>query len=577
MAYAFKAVDELLDPSQQKQNIFASDPTQQGAPGMPQDQGVKTSTEGQVSQESGTSNVTPTKQASVQSSDTGQADKAAIKANSGKITQPQAVTNVQSQLQAKQQNLQAEADKYVQQGRDQQNYNVSTENTEKAIKGDADQQQALRTLLDRKNVNQAEEFKPSDVSVADADLINTEAGLRKLVGKGQGPQYTQGMAAFDAQSLRRAPEFSNLMKMIQGQQNDLRKTAQDYAGSKRKEVEDFGAQQLTAAQKQARDYLGSQAGSIDEMNAQEAAAYNASLDRMRQDGLGRANYNALDEARIALSNRLRGTDPNLANLAASAKVDPAQFARIRDNASANDFVSSDEAQRFNSIMGLLGQGGSTRSESMPLGANYSYDQDALQNALLEQVQGTKQQKDTRSKSQIEQIMAEANKSAEQGNLDRGYFASKAAEQEANRIAKEAGLDGVAGNVNFENFTQYGDRLAGNNALNQQQVNKLNNLYKNMGDQTRIQYQDPGQAYNFNKNDYIKALQDAQLAEEQRRQNPPDRSIPGIDNSSIGGAFSDLAKQGISTLGTAPGAIASDIGKTLSEKQKSAFKKLGLRG
>lgn len=416
MAYAYKAIDDLLAQGQPKQNIFASEGAPQaGQAGAPQDQGVKTSTEGEVSSEPSS----PTqKQASVDAGSPSQADKAAIKANAGKAGQPQAISNVQSQLQARDQQLQNEANKYVQQGRAAQDYSFGKENTEKAIKGDQEQRQNLIGLLGRKNTNQVEEFKPSDVNVADANLINTEAGLRNLVARGQGPQYTQGMAAFDAQALRRSPDFANLMKMIQGQQEDLRKKAQDYAGSKRKEVEDFGAQQLAKAQDEAKGYLGSEAAAIDAANQQEADAANKRLAELRTKGLGRANYQALDDARMLLGRDLRQVDPKLANEIASAKVDPARFASIRDDYAGSDFVSAPEAERFNAIMGLLGQG-AVRGESGPLAPVYQYNQKALQNALLDQAKGSLSKKNEKAKAKAE------------------AKAKKAAEAEAARVAQEA--------------------------------------------------------------------------------------------------------------------------------------------
>lgn len=585
MAYAFNAIDEIMDPSQQKQNIFASDNAQGAPSGANQQQGgVKTSTEGDLGTQESSGG---SKQAPAPVADSSQADRAAVKANAGKSGQPAAISNVQSQLQSANQRLQDESSAYVQKGKAAQNYSLDTGSLQKAAEGNAEKGSSVAALLGRKTINPVDEFKPSDVNVSDANLLNTEAGLQNLVARGQGPQYTRGMAAFDTQSLRRNPEFSNLMKMIQNQQSDLQKQASANPDLRRKEVEDYGNAQLTQAQQAARGYLGNEASQIDAQNAAEAAKANQRLAGLRTTGVDKNSQVKLSlakqAAQKAVQAQLAQNDPTAAGHVNSAKVDPNQFVKIRDNYSANDFVDANEALRFNNIAKLLGTGG-VRSAALDRGKDYSLDTAGLQKAIMQGAQGIKGEKNKATQSQIQQIMEQANQAAETGNASRGYTASKAAEEDAMNALREAGIDTrVSPGVNAEDFTKYGEKLTPQTALNQAQVTQLNRAYQSMGDPTRVQYQDPGQAYNFDKSGYISAVQRIRDEQQQQEQREAEAAAqeqydanPGSSSQSAEGAINDFAKSGLQQAAKVPGAIVGDIGRRVSQETKNALKKLGLR-
>lgn len=590
MAYAFKAVDQLLDPSQQKQDIFANNGEAAPAAGTnttPMQQDVKTSTEGQVDQggsTSGGSSQTKQTQPSA-TTDTSASDRAAFNANAGKSAQPSAISNVQSQLQDRSKALQDESNAYLQQGKAAQTYNQDTGSLEKAIQGDTQKRTDVSNLLNQKTIKPVDEFKPTtDVNVADANLLNSEAGIRNLAARGQGPQYTQGMAAFDAQSLRRSPEFSNLIKMIQGQQSDLQKQATSIPDVQRKAIEDYGNQQLTQAQQQARDYLGKQASSIDTTNAAQASMANKRLAMLRTQGNSDLETKALNQARQTLGANLLQADPRAAQFVNSAKIDPRQFEQVRGDYNANDFVDANDAQRYNAIAQLLGTGKSAvQSADRAPGSELTVDQTALQNALSKNTQDLRGQQDTKIRANIQQILDAGKQNADKGNLDRGYTASQAAEQEAQKAAQEAGYKDLSG-AKVSDFVKLGDSLNDQNDLSKSQVDQLNQAYQTLGDQTRAQFKDPGNPYSFDKTGYLSALQrfqdnaDAQAREQagndalaqEQAENPLGRG------GSLGGAFSDFTKQGAKDLGNVPGAIVGDIGRRTSDEGKRTLKKLGVR-
>ncbi len=281
MAYAYNSIDELLNnQEQQKQNIFGS--SQGGNAPQGQDGGVKTSTEGDVGSGGGGSS-TPQGQnnnsntVTDEQSQTTEAGKAAVKANTGKTAQPKVFNDIQSQIEANNQKLQDQANSYVSTQKTKQNYAIDNSNIDKAISGDSDQNSKVRSLLNRQTIDNVEAFDPGDVSVKDSSLVNTNAGLQQLVSRGQGPQYTQGMGAFDLQTLRRTPEFENIISMIRGNEANLEKTARDYTAAKPKEVADYGTANLANAQKASREFLGNMSHDLQGANEDEARVYNDAL------------------------------------------------------------------------------------------------------------------------------------------------------------------------------------------------------------------------------------------------------------------------------------------------------------
>jgi hypothetical protein len=519
MAYAFSAVDDLLDPAQQdKQNIFnqGAQAPQQGS----QDNGapspnVKTTTEGEISGGSQSSTTPAAQKPSQTSFDTTKADQAAYQANAGKTKQPKVFSSIEGQIQQRNQDLQNEANQYVQSQKANQNYALKNQDLEKAIGGDAQTSEATRNLLNRQNIDQVNAFTPKDTSIRDASLLSTDAGLKELIGRGKSPSYTQGMAAFDLQSLRRAPGFDKLVGMIQKEQTDLNKNAQELSSQKQKEVEDFGKSQLDAAQKSVRDYLTGQSGAIDAANEQEAAAYNALLDKYRREGVGAEESSALKAAREAAAANLGQYDKRSAAMIGDVAVDPRQYLNVRENAGRDEFVDQNEAARFNSIMDLLG-GADVRAAAGPQQQAFEFDRSALENALVTGSQGLRGAKDVQDKADIDRILKEAQAAADADDLRRSQIDLVKTANEQAALARK-GLDPELlkyfneKDDTLPNAAKYitGDTtdLGANDVLSQAQADQLNALYGDLGLQDKATAGTGlGSAgYNFSKSDYVNAL------------------------------------------------------------------------
>ncbi len=516
MAYAFRAIDELMSPDQQKQNIFSSEQAQGQQPGQPGQQAeVKTNTEGEVASGGGSS-ASVSEGAAPQVTDTGAANRAAFKANIGKTQTPKALNDVQSQLQQRSANLQEQANQYFNAGKAGQQYTMSSQDLDKAIGGEGAQRDAARGLLNRQNLNQFEDFKPGDVEVKDTNLLNTDAGLKKLVARGMGPRYSQGMAAFDVQSLRRTPNFDNILRTIRSDQDALRKQSQDLVGSKRAELESYGKQQLAAAQKGAKDYLGSQATAIDQANEQEAATANALLKKYRAEGVPDAEKKALEDARSAVTAMYDQVDPRFARFVSQAGADPRKALKVRDDYGRDEFVDAGESRRFNDIMSLLGQGDS-RLASGARGPDYTVDRAALENQLVKGTQGLRAAEDKRLEDLIAGVKGEAQKRADAEDVRRSQLnLNKLAEQEAANARKgisslgNYSKDSLYEGLKLMDPSSYLSRdmrdLGAADAYTAEDVKKLNDMYKDLGSADRASVGQLGNAYNFDQAGYQSALE-----------------------------------------------------------------------
>lgn len=422
MAYAFNAIDDLVNGQQQNQNnIFApgQDPATQNQVAQTNPD-VKTSTEGEIGGGgSGVSSSSGSASQSSQSTQQGtgtdtsqvQANKAAFKANVGKTEQPKVFQDIGGQLAANQKQLQDEANSYTTTQKAKQNYAVGNDDLEKAIGGDQDKWSSVRGLMNQTTINPVDEFKPSDIDVKDANNLNTNAGLKSLISRGQDPNFTSGMAAFDLASLRKTPGFTNQVAGLQGQSTALQKQLSDLTTSEPKDIQDYGTQQLAAAQAAARGYLGNQSDLMDQQNAKEAQAANAHLQELKKSGDPALSKAFLDSLTQDVKGRVAQLDPQAADLVDAGSIDPLKYQQVHGDYTANDFISPDEAKRFNSIMGLLGSG-RAYTASGALGDDVTYDRDAASNALMASTLKARDTQKTQAQSDIDKLLAQAQAQAD---------------------------------------------------------------------------------------------------------------------------------------------------------------------
>ncbi len=526
MAYAYQAVDDLLN-QQNKQNIFGqSSPSQGSDPNnqMQSQDAVKTTTEGEMGASGNSGNSTPMAgQSAVQETQTNntKANQAAVKANAGKTQQPKVFDDLQSQISSNNQKLQDDANSYVTKQQANQNYGIDQSGLESAIKGDTTQNNNVRSLLNRQTINSVDAFDPGDVSVQDTRYLNNDSGLKNLVSRGQGPQYTSGMGAFDLQTLHKSPGFDNLVNLIRGQEGNLEKNSADLVTSKPKEITDYGTANLANSQTSARDYLNQQSDAVNQAENARLQAQNAQLAQYRQQGVDPTVQNqALQQARDAVTGNLTQLNNRAVPLLNSVNVDPRQYLNVRGDYNLNDVVTNDEADRFNSIMSLLGKS-DVKAGAQNVAPAYSYDQTALQNALQSGALNARNSLDQQSQSQVNALIQAAQQRADaddqrraQLNLAPVYDTSRKAALGTMDPALQALYNAqYSPNIakNSPDIAKYLTKdtrdLGASDVYTQDEADRLNNLYQDLGMQTRAQAGTGinQSGYNYDKDSYQNAL------------------------------------------------------------------------
>lgn len=449
-------------------------------------------------------------------------DKAAFEANKGKTAQPKALEDIQTQLTANNQRLQDEANKYVSTGKTKQSYAVDNASIDAAVKPSNDKTSFnnVLSLLNTNTIKPVDEFSTPDVNVSDVGLLANDEGLKRVVARGQDPNYNEGMAAFDVRALHKTPGFNENVAALNNQQEALRNAANEKAGTLKKEVEDYGVSQLAGAQKSAKDYLGNRSSMLQSGNEDEARSYNAALSGMDLRGASEGDVKkAIDTAHANMlqQNRYadRFIDPN--------SVDAMNYLKKGSNLDASNFVSSDEAAQYNNIMALLGTGGESWSESIPhpdASKNYAFDASQYEDELRNKALSGYGQYESKTLSDIAAMKDAAQRKADEE--DALYLASVGEQGSPDWLRNQA-QQAYQGSDFYKDLnpsydpsmidpTQYSmaapsQDLGWQNVLSEVDAAKMNELARTIGGQDNYQgtnYQ-RSSPYGFDKSRYLNDL------------------------------------------------------------------------
>lgn len=394
MAYAFDKVNDLIN-GKENQNIFSADQTQ-GASGQSQPVAIaqpqtKTSTEGEIgasgpSTSSSSSGSNNTQGAASGMGNTAQANQAAFRANAGKTQKPKTFADIQGQLSQNQEALQAEANKYTQTQKQEADKATAYNDTdiENSLGNDAAAFGKIKNLINPGASTPAPMFVPSkNYNVDDASLLSTDAGLRKLVSRGQDAHYTPGMAAFDLASLRKSEGFDKSIKDIQAQSDALNKAQNNYANTLPTEAQTYLDQKLKEASSGISSALENKINTLDQQNADEAKALNNELALLRAGKLKSEDRKKYQKSVQDALKKPGEIDPEL-----SSYIDPSYvnnlnpYLHVRDDVTSADVINPAEASRYNAIMSLLGRG-KVYQGATPLGDLATFDQSAAAGDILD--------------------------------------------------------------------------------------------------------------------------------------------------------------------------------------------------
>lgn len=530
MAYAYNSIDDMMG-NQQNQNIFGADQQNQ-QPNQNQNvtgsnPAVKTTTEGDINANpAATSSSGPKVNSTSSAEQSRETTQKAYQQNVGKTQKPAAFQGIQQGIDTAKTGLAQKAQDYAAAQNAKQNYTLDQGTLNNAVEGDSAASAKTSDLLSRQTYNPVDSFDYGDLSVKDANLLDTNAGIKQLVSRGQRATYTPQMAAFDTMLLQMDPSFRNEVQGLKKQANDLQSTADTTKTDVEKAANDAAQANLATAQKQARDYLGSQSSAIQAQNEQEAAARNAAL---QQIDLGKIGSDAQAQARAAAQARLDQLfgAGRAANQLAGVNIDPSQFVTRGAAANADQFWSADDARRYNQINALLGQGGKAAVESGALGPDYNVNQGGLLDALLNPAIQARQTADTADTKQIQDMLAAAQARADADDQRRAGLLSNyqsditkmirdAAPMAAYNpyrdiLGNDEALKQISGTFARNNPILNNLDLGSKDVLTQAEADRLNSLAQDLGSSDRYQaggYQQGGQQSFIDQSNFQKNLLDA---------------------------------------------------------------------
>jgi hypothetical protein len=296
--------------------------------------------------------------------------------NVAKAKAPTDLGKVQSGIGQARQNLQNEANAYVQRADDP--YEMSAEQVQGNIQAYAKGQQKPSDMSWLTNYQSApgmvEDFKPeTSTDIKDVDLLKNDAGIRELFRRGQDPEGTIGEAALDASLIRRNQPFQmqrdEALRSYQQLKNeeadltrgDLRQQAQEKRNKAATSYKDLVAKELGTARTRLDELAAQREKTFDE---QLAAAEQARQGQYMQDlqsyldemaSSGRYDPYTSEQLRKALG---------AGSLYDPGALDPTQFYQSGKTAAdtdVNQFYTGDEASQWNVLSSLLGQPGQVRA------------------------------------------------------------------------------------------------------------------------------------------------------------------------------------------------------------------------
>jgi hypothetical protein len=368
---------------EEQTDIFA--PEQQGQQGQPGTSRIQASnTSGDLGPNRSASGAPGGSAPVVQGSSTA-AKNELINRNKGRVGAPVDAGKMATDISGAKDNLQKEADAYVQGADDRYeqddsasvNYYANSpagdesgflggsEGSEVGYKPD---KKASKDWLDLYSAGQAGQVDAidlkTDTSFRDADLLANDAGLRELFRRSGDAEYNAGEAAFDATLLGKDTGFNQSREQVLRNKRDLGKTENDI---------------LQNAQSQAQEaanagYQNWRGGVDDQLLSAIDGYRNKALEAESAFDTDLGGYDDAAAAKFFKEeNKRRAALGQLSDTIGMDDFAPDELARyLTNNVSAEttgwqDFLGQNEAGNFSKIMQLMGRGG----DSLPGTGKYA--------------------------------------------------------------------------------------------------------------------------------------------------------------------------------------------------------------
>ena len=382
MAYVFSDLKSGVegDDDPNKQSIFGGESGGEQAPMMQGGVAPKTSTEGDFgSYSSGVGGSSQLKSAPEPDA----VDQSAVfDRNIGQTETPSGLGGLQSQIKKSSDDLQTQADAYTAGYQKDYDYQVENAALDNAIAGGQEDYKKTEDFLSKLYADEAKKFDPSGLRVRGAQDLETDAGLQKLAGQGQGPQYTQGMGAFDVMLMKRDPKFNAMLNQIRGENITLNESLGVKPGELETAAQDYGQSALTTEQDRIKDYLGDYSTDMIAANEKELGSY--------QDELGGLDRAAIEQQEVDsydFANSL-GDEYQQDYAGVLKDYDPSKFMQYDtgEDYTWQDFLNKTEAGGLNMAGGLLGKS-DTYSEALGPRDKYTVDKSGMWDDIFSKTKG----------------------------------------------------------------------------------------------------------------------------------------------------------------------------------------------
>jgi len=286
-------------------------------------------------------------------------------------------------LSSQEKKLQDEANSYTAgayQNAEKQNFDQGQ--ADKAIGGDIDAYKALSGKLSKTKADQVEAFKGLGTVDAGTEVLQDPRSQASLM-RGSNAGYTGGQQAFDAMLLGRNKAFQADAKGLVDRQAALQKASDTEAIDRTKAAQDLQQSYLDIGNAQTRQYL---------QNSNRDLQADLMI-REAQEEAKRADLNASNitgamapELIAQIQKDFASAAPGSIQARSMGMLNPAQdlsgYLNIDRDVDWRELVTQDEADRFNRVMGLIGDGGQSWAAGAGAGNPYSFDRAAAMDSLL---------------------------------------------------------------------------------------------------------------------------------------------------------------------------------------------------
>lgn len=513
MAYVYDEIqNQLKQPGALKTDIFSGDGGGQVTPDGGQ---IKTEIgPGGQREISGAG----TRNTKIDNSNSGQIR--AFRAAQEKVKTPTAFADITNTIRQGRATIDSQKQAYEDKLR-KRDFSVSDQEIENAISGQSDAEKAITGRLSGAvTAPEAEEFKTEQKNVSDRYLATPE-GIGTYYRDISGPQYTAGERSFDVMSSIRDPEIQVARDRALKEQRGFGDILRSISG----DTTSLGNQILQESYKRGTQGLRSSLGSKTDAMRQDLAEKERKIEAERQAALDDPTGYAASQSQgilKSLEDTLAGsmTAPwqqerleTSRRLLQNIGIDPNQFVQPGEvDIDPNSIINQDYANRYNKILGFLGQGDLVTAATQGPGDVLGYNAAGYGSELNKIYNDARRAEDERLRNQRADVMKGLPDRAAlaQNEWNNPEYQQRILDELINETGN-LGYMGPAHNVNINRFVDFlPGQVSPEDVMTQEEADLLNNVMRELGEQGNEFSAGSGgseSTYNFDRGGYEQAIRD----------------------------------------------------------------------